>query len=214
MQTAESKPYQLIMPLAIYNASDISATSKLILTEIFNLFKAGNKQCYASNGHFAEMFNLKKTTVSMSILQLQKRGWIISKAYKLCEIENCSLKQKGWHRHIIAGNTLSNILDSLSNQLNTLSKKEGYPIQSLGTIRRTGKNNIENNNNTDEKFKKEIDKITTWAYKRAKANPSCNEDSFRRIVSEAIQQVGYEKIHAVYAEEDNAISFLTKIKRL
>ncbi len=157
-KTAETKPYQLIMPYVIYSADNINPTAKLILTEIFNMFKAGNKHCWASNGHFAEMFSLEKSNVSKCIQQLQKTGWIMSKPYKHCNLDYCTLKESGWHRHIIAGDTLSKIFDSLSTRVESLSKKRGYPIESPKVIRVNNEINNENKENLKkvEDMKKEI----------------------------------------------------------
>ena len=64
------------------------------------------------------------------------------------------------------------------------------------------------NNNYD------VEKIITWAYERARVNPSIERDVFTQSLNKAIQRVGYSAVYEVFAEETNAISFLTRIKSL
>lgn len=145
-----NKPLSISIPYVIYSDKDLSATAKLILGEILNLFKVNDSQCWASNDHFAEMFGLEKANVSYHIKQIEENGWIISKAIKRCDMEDCTLRSKGWHRHIFPQLPLSNILDSLSNKLESPIKYTRepikntlYPIKSVGMIKETIENNIE-----------------------------------------------------------------------
>lgn len=57
-----------------------------------------------------------------------------------------------------------------------------------------------------------VEKITLWAYKRARVNPSCNEQSFRTSVLSAIQRLGEGRVKRMFEVEDNAIQFLRNIK--
>jgi hypothetical protein len=59
-----------------------------------------------------------------------------------------------------------------------------------------------------------VDKITKWAYTRAAVYPSCSEDSFRRSVQRAINQVGVKKVLGVFDYAENAIQFLVDIKQV
>lgn len=143
----------LWIPQIIYSDKDISPTAKLILAEIFNLLKINN-QCFASNDHFANMFGLERANVSYHIQSLIKHGWIFSEALKHCQREECIFKDKGWHRHIIAGETLSKILDSLSKKTIDPIKSDLTPYQ----VGRHHKSNIESNIENKENLKK-IDEI-------------------------------------------------------
>lgn len=70
-------------------------------------------------------------------------------------------------------------------------------------------NSVENNS-----YKNEINKIAQWAFERASVNPSLTREKFYEIVARAIERYGYEKVYAAYAEEENAITFLTNLKFL
>lgn len=59
-----------------------------------------------------------------------------------------------------------------------------------------------------------VEKITSWAYKRARVNPSCSEDSFRRAVGIAVGRVGEARVKKAFEIEDNAIQFLQTIKSI
>jgi DNA-binding MarR family transcriptional regulator len=54
---------------------NLTATEKLILSEIYNLSRGG--ECFASNRHFAELFGLKTDTVSKAISKLKKLGYVV-----------------------------------------------------------------------------------------------------------------------------------------
>ena len=75
-------------------------------------------------------------------------------------------------------------------------------------------NNTINTDNTYNNNNTLVDKITSWAYKRARVNPSCSQDSFKRSVLTAIDRVGEVKVKRVFEMEENAIQFLQNIKTL
>lgn len=137
------KNFFLVSPYAIFRDNSLSGNAKWILTEIVNLLKVDRQYCWASNEHFAELFGLTRANVSYHIQELVKAGWIRAEAVKTCDLPDCQLKDKGWHRHIYPQPSLSKILDSLSNRLDSpLSSKPIEPIKSTGTIRKTKEKDI------------------------------------------------------------------------
>lgn len=125
----EERAVVLWMPHIIFSDKDIAPAGKLILTEILNLLRVNRQHCWASNEHFAEMFGLSKRNVSYHIDLLSKSGWIISKAIKECDLDFCTLRETGWHRHIVAGETLSKILDGLSGKSTDPMKNTSKPMK-------------------------------------------------------------------------------------
>ncbi len=142
----EEQSLFITAPYAIYADLNLSGNAKWILVEILNLLKVNRRWCWASNGHFAKTFGIKKANVSYHIKQLEKEGWIKTQPVKNCKLENCQLKERGWHRHIYP-------LDPLSNILESLSSKTGYPIKSVGTINKTLNKTYNNNSVVDKKKK-------------------------------------------------------------
>jgi hypothetical protein len=164
MKDNEERTIQLVIPHIIYNDDKLSGYAKLILAEIFNLLKVERQHCWASNNHFAEMFNITRREAIYHFQLIEKEGWIISKAYNKCTLDFCHLKNKGWHRHIIVGDKLAKIFDALvQKRTSPLVQKTYYPSTTprytpstiVGTISNTLEKNIENNERV-EKIKKEI----------------------------------------------------------
>ena len=65
------------LPIELLNDKDTTFQEKLILVEISQLTML-DKGCIASNNHFAELFKIKKESVSRSINSLEKKGYITS----------------------------------------------------------------------------------------------------------------------------------------
>jgi hypothetical protein len=101
-------------PQVIYSDRKLSSDAKLILSEILNLLKLDRRYCWATNTHFSDMFGMGIKKVSYHIQQMEKSGWVKSDFVKICKLGDCPLMDKGNHRHIYPGRTLSNILDSLA----------------------------------------------------------------------------------------------------
>lgn len=84
----------------------------------------------------------------------------------------------------------------------------------------TNNTNIEqdlfNNKRVEENssYKDEINRIATWAFTRARVTPSISRDKFCESVEKAIARVGYDAVHEEFANEENAINFLSHIKSL
>jgi predicted transcriptional regulator len=161
--------YIIATPHAIFHDKDISGNAKWILTEILNLLKVERCYCWASNDHFAEVFGLKRTTVSYHIHELEKQGWIRAEIVKECQLPDCHLKGKGFHRHIYPLTPLSNILDSLSKILDTPIQNIGYPIQSVASI----SNTIEKDNKKKTLSKDKEQGLVTPV--KSYGNPQVNE---------------------------------------
>ena len=163
----ENKPLILWIPYNIYSDPSLSASSKLILGEIFNLMKVGDKECWASNGHFSEMFGMTRSNISFHIQQLEKQGWIKSKPIKD--------KHKGWVRKIYPLPPLSNILDTLSSRTIDPIKYSDIPYQVAVPDKSNIESNIENKrdflkknpifNDPDYQKRENLDRKTDSGYR-------------------------------------------------
>ena len=72
----EDKPnYYAIVPANVRYDKDLVPNAKLIYAEISALCNAKG-YCYASNGYFAEIYNVAEETVSRWITQLKDKGYI------------------------------------------------------------------------------------------------------------------------------------------
>ena len=66
------------LPIELLKDKDTTMQEKLILVEI-NQLSMLDKGCIASNNHFAELFGIKKESVSRSISSLENKGYITTK---------------------------------------------------------------------------------------------------------------------------------------
>lgn len=158
-----SKPLMLWTPQVIFSDPKLSFGAKFVLAEILNLFKAGNDGCWASNGHFAELFNISKRMASYYIAELEKNSWIKTEVIKD--------PVKGWIRYIIALPSLLQILHSLSQELHSPITNVTDPMKVPGTIKYTKKNTREILDKSNMATAKSIDKrnvLVEFALKRFK----------------------------------------------
>ncbi len=64
------------IPIEILRDHSLTMQEKLVLMEIGQLMELDNKQCYASNEHFAKLLNVSRKSVSNTISNLVKKGEI------------------------------------------------------------------------------------------------------------------------------------------
>lgn len=64
------------IPGRLYLTREFSPNQKFLLIEISSLTNSKNKQCYASNKHFADFIGLKENTIQKMILNLENAGYI------------------------------------------------------------------------------------------------------------------------------------------
>jgi len=64
------------VPIEILRDHSLTMQEKLVLLEIGQLMELDNKQCYASNEHFAKLLNVSRKSVSNTISNLVKKGEI------------------------------------------------------------------------------------------------------------------------------------------
>lgn len=62
------------IPIEIFECRDLKVIERIFLVEIISLHKA--KGCFASNGYFAEFFNLSEGRCSVIINKLLKSGYV------------------------------------------------------------------------------------------------------------------------------------------
>lgn len=64
------------IPKRLYLTREFAPNEKFLLIEIWSLTKSKNKQCYASNKHFADFIGLKENTVQKMILKFENAGYL------------------------------------------------------------------------------------------------------------------------------------------
>ena len=107
------------LPIELLKDKSTTMQEKLILVEI-NQLSMLDKGCIASNNHFAELFGIKKESVSRSISSLENKGYITTK------IKDGSRN----HERTITINKMlfeykQNVISPLTNCLET---KENKPV--------------------------------------------------------------------------------------
>ena len=105
------------LPIELLKDKSTTMQEKLILVEI-NQLSMLDKGCIASNYHFAELFGIKKESVSRSISSLENKGYITTK------IKDGSRN----HERTITVNKMlfehkQNVIDPLTNCLETKENK-------------------------------------------------------------------------------------------
>ena len=105
------------LPIELLKDKSTTMQEKLILVEI-NQLSMLDKGCIASNNHFAELFGIKKESVSRSISSLENKGYITTK------IKDGSRN----HERTIAINKMlfeykQNVISPLTNCLETKENK-------------------------------------------------------------------------------------------
>ena len=97
-----------------------------------------------------------------------------------------------------------------TNQTTSISANNRPATDQLPTTNNNEKNE-ENEKNNNNVF---VEKIATWAYERARVNPSCTREAFKKSVESAISRVGEVRIKRLFEVEENAIQFLKNIKTI
>lgn len=150
-------------------------------------------------------------------------GQLITGLYQLSNDTGISLQTIRTALGILKSTSTITIKSTNKFSLITIAKWQDYQLTLTSTStskltnnqQTTNKQLTTNNNEKNEENEKNntlVEKITKWAYKRARVNPSCSEQSFRKSVNEAISKLGGARVFQIFSKEDNAIQFLKKIK--
>ena len=126
-KTTKEPPKFIQLNWNFIRQKDTTLQEKLILGEIYNLSK--NKICNANNEHFAKRIDIKKSSVSRSLSNLESKGYINTKIKP---------KSRNFDRTI----TINNLLITVNIGLTT----DNIRLFDLLTICIESKENIEKNN--------------------------------------------------------------------
>jgi len=129
LKKSKEQPKFIQLKIEFLCHKDTTLQEKILLAEIYNLSKSKSYKCNASNGHFSKRFNIPKTSISRSISNLEKKGYINSQI---------TPKTRN-HERII---TINNLLIPINNGLTRINKM----LFDLLTNCQESKENIENNN--------------------------------------------------------------------
>lgn len=125
----DRKPgYWTVLPSDVRYDPDLRPNAKLLYAEISALANATG-YCWATNEHFAELFNLSAGTVSRLVSQLEEKGYI------RCEM---AATEKGSERRIYSG------IFSVRVRAGGLDENDNTPLDENGKQNNKNKNNINN----------------------------------------------------------------------
>jgi phage replication O-like protein O len=187
---------KILEKLAMYR---ISGEEWLILLTILRkTYGYNKKEDFISISQFYEATGLAKPSICRAINKLLKKNVINKKAkgdMGLYSFNKLFATWKPFTKKLMINNTA-----------NTINKKANPHLL---------KSDIQKKKETITKETTYlVEKITLWAYKRARVSPSCSQDSFRRSVMSALDRVGEWQVNRLFEQEDNAIRFLKNIKTL
>lgn len=176
----------------------MSSYESQILWAIFiKTYGFNKKEDWISNSQFVEITEMHKAHVSRTIKKLIGRRIVTQTGNKIAFQKDSRLWCK-LPNQVTVKKELPKRVQLLPKQVTQLPKQ-------ADTINTYTKDTYTTNNSL-------VEKITLWAYKRARVNPACNEQSFRTSVLSAIQQLGEGRVKRMFEVEDNAIQFLRNIK--
>lgn len=99
----QGHPLYITIPYPIFVDQKLTPAQKLILAEILSLLQIETRYCWAANPHFANQLHISRHTVSSAIQKLRATGYIqfINYGTQPCPMDDCPLRLKGNHRHIV-----------------------------------------------------------------------------------------------------------------
>ena len=104
----------VILPISILGDSNLTPLERLLLISILSLCKQKG-YCWATNEYFAELFNVRKQTISKSISSLSKNNYI--------ELKFDNSEKNSSKRIIKISNTLTKIILGIKENMNTIVNK-------------------------------------------------------------------------------------------
>lgn len=147
----------LVIPTSLLGDSRLTFLERLLLIDILSLCKK-KSYCWATNEYFKDLFNVSKQTISKSISNLSKYGYIV--------LEYDRKEKNNSKRVIRLSKVLKNQITSIKNNLNT-SIQESF--------KQYNKNNIKRNN-IGPIISKDVDGVELWNGKRCESEPMSEEE--------------------------------------
>lgn len=174
-----NKGYYAIIPANIRYDKDIPANAKLLYGEITALCNEKG-YCWASNGYFADLYEVSKVTVSRWIKALVDKGYIST------EIEFKENSKEILHRYIKIVDTPINKKDEGYYQKDNegINKNVNAPINKNVKENNTYINNTINNTSDIKKERKKEKKQTNYD---SIINESIQEESVKQEIYEFIK---------------------------
>lgn len=191
----------------VWSDKRLTQSDKVIYGTLAYFANNKNQSSFPSISTIEEYSNASNRQVYLSIKKLERYKYvsIIRKRGKPNEytlIDEAILERKR------GGAKFAGV----QNNTTTPANKHNVPLQNNTTNKTVFKQELHNNNDVNNSYKKDIDKMVNWAYNRAAIKPSCNKDQFIKAVEVAISKHGYSFVYDRFAKEENAIKFLTEIK--
>lgn len=174
-----NKGYYAIIPANIRYDKDIPANAKLLYGEITALCNEKG-YCWASNGYFADLYEVSKVTVSRWIKALVDKGYIST------EIEFKENSKEILHRYIKIVDTPINKKDEGYYQKDNegINKNVNAPINKNVKENNTYINNTINNTSDNKKERKKEKKQTNYD---SIINESIQDESVKQEIYEFIK---------------------------
>lgn len=104
----------VILPISILGDNNLTPLERLLLISILSLCKQKG-YCWATNEYFAELFNVRKQTISKSISSLSKNNYI--------ELKFDNSEKNNSKRIIKTSEALTKIISGIKENMNTSVNK-------------------------------------------------------------------------------------------
>ncbi|HEC67018.1 MAG TPA: helix-turn-helix domain-containing protein [bacterium] len=172
----------------------INASDKLVYSALAYFANNKSQAAFPSYNRICELINLSKNTVIKAVRNLIKYKFISKK------------RKEGRVNYYELLKVTSANFAPVQKRTRGGAKENHHPTQKRAS-NNTYLTRLNNNNGV-------VKKITSWAYNRAKVNPSCSKGSFQKSIVREIERVGENKVMGVFKWSENAIQFLQDIKSL
>lgn len=140
----------------------------------------------------------------------RNRQWVKNFINVLAKNGSISIITMNNRRTILQIVNMGTIKEMLQGNKQQSSQQQIHQTDNRPTYKNKD-NKIENKVNNNNML---VERITSWAYERARIIPSCSKEAFKRSVVMAIEKSGKEAVYKTFEMEENAIQFLQNIKKL
>lgn len=196
---------------SVITSKTLNSSDKLVYVALAYYSNHETQKCYPSISTISELISLHRETVIKSIKKLAVSKFI-SASKNVGIVTTYTLIKSTSRKGELALVGMKNLRGRKEERVPVGIKNRNYK-----NLTRFINNNIKVN---EENIYKRIEnnelviKITEWAYSRASVKPACSKESFMLSVMKGIDRAGEDAVHKLFADEDNAITFLINLKTL
>lgn len=191
---------------SVWEDNRLTASDKVLYGTLAFFANGRSQELYPGIRTLAEKSCLSKAQLIISLRKLESLNYI------------SIIRNKGKNNfYRMLRIPLVQNLDQSRIRNGVVQNKEHLLVQNKEQNYKNTKQELNNNKRTVALSPLEEQKIATisiWAFERAMGTPGCSREQFEDAVRRAITRSGYDAVYKQFAEEDNAITFLTNIKNL